>query len=144
YFEQFYAACDLDRNGICADLCMSGNALDGFELAVNFRTAAEHFKLIEDEDSAPIVVLYRGADGPAGSIDKWLATLRKEGPQRWLMRKLQRYTVSVHRTQAMQLLRQGDIEELMPGLFVQVSDWLYDATLGLNPEGTPVNPVCIT
>jgi CRISPR-associated endonuclease/helicase Cas3 len=144
YFEQFYAACDLDKNGICADLCMADNTLDGFELAVNFRTAAEHFKLIEDEDSAPIVVLYRGADGPAGSIDKWLATLRKEGPQRWLMRKLQRYTVSVHRTQAMQLLRQGDIEELMPGLFVQVSDWLYNATLGLNPEGTPVNPVCIT
>jgi hypothetical protein len=28
-------------------------------------------------------------------------------------------------------LAQGDIAELLPGLFVQVSDLAYDATLGL-------------
>jgi CRISPR-associated helicase, Cas3 family len=69
--------------------------------------------------------------------EKWLASLRKEGPQRWLMRKLQRYTVTLHRAQAMTLLNHGDIEEMLPGLFVQVSDWLYDPNLGLNPDGTP-------
>ncbi len=143
YFERLYHACELDKKGICDDLCMAGNILDGFELAVNFRTAAENFKLIEDEDSAPIIVRYLGKDGLDDSIGKWLNTLRKDGPNRWLMRKLQRYTVNLHRTQAMQLLRQDDIEEIMPGLFVQVSDWLYDPTLGLNPEGTPVKPGCI-
>jgi CRISPR-associated endonuclease/helicase Cas3 len=116
---------------------MAHDKLDGRELAVNFRTAADKFRLIADEDSAPIVVLYRGADGQDDSIDKWLATLRKEKPQRWLMRKLQRYTVNLHRTQAMALLNQGAIEEIMPGLFVQVSDWLYDVQLGLLPEGKP-------
>ncbi len=140
YFERFYHACELDKKGICDDLCMAGNTLDGFELAVNFRTAAENFKLIEDEDSAPIIVRYLGKDGLDDSIGKWLNTLRKDGPNRWLMRKLQRYTVNLHRIQALQLLRQGDIEEIMPGLFVQVSDWLYDPALGLNPEGTPVKP----
>jgi CRISPR-associated endonuclease/helicase Cas3 len=143
YFERLYHACELDKNSICDDLFMAGNALDGRELAVNFRTAAEKFKLISDEDSMPIVARYQGANGQDDSIDKWLATLRKNGPERWLMRKLQRYTVNLNRTQAMQLLRQGDIEEIMPGLFAQVSDWLYDTTLGLNPEGTPVHPVCI-
>jgi CRISPR-associated endonuclease/helicase Cas3 len=143
YFEQFYATCNLDKNGICADLCMAGNSLDGHELAVNFRTAAEHFKLVKDDDSVPILVRYLGKDGGDDSIDKWLNTLRKTGPERLLMRKLQRYTVNVQRVQAMHLLQQRDIEGIMPGLFVQVSDWLYDSMLGLNPDGTPVNPVCI-
>lgn len=140
YFEHLFRACELDPKGICDDLFMAHDKLDGRELAVNFRTAADKFKLIADEDSAPIVVLYRGADGQDGSIDKWLATLRKEKPQRWLMRKLQRYTVNLHCAPAMQLLAQGDIEEIMPGLFVQVSDWLYDPDLGLNPDGSPPKP----
>jgi len=46
------------------------------------------------------------------------------------MRKLQRYTVNLRRNEALPLLNQGDIEEIMPGLFVQVSDWLYDSSLG--------------
>jgi CRISPR-associated endonuclease/helicase Cas3 len=57
--------------------------------------------------------------------------LRKQGPERWLMRKLQRYTVTIHRREAHKLLSQGDIEEIIPGLYVQVSDWLYDNDLGL-------------
>jgi CRISPR-associated endonuclease/helicase Cas3 len=56
------------------------------------------------------------------------------------MRKLQRYTVNLHRRQAMTLLNQGDIEEILPGLFVQVSDWLYDLDTGLTPTGIPSNP----
>jgi len=139
YFEQFYYACDLDKQQIRADLKMNGK-LDR-ELAVDFRTAAEKFKLVQDEDRVPVVVLYRGLDGSDDSVDKWLATLRKEGPQRWLMRKLQRYTVNIHSREAMKLLEQGDIEEMMPGLFVQVSDWLYDPVLGLNPNGLPQNPI---
>ncbi len=123
---------------MCGYLPIWHASLDGRELAVNFRSAAEKFRLIEDEDSAPIIVRYLGSDGQDDSIDKWLATLRKEGPQRWLMRKLQRYTVNLHRLQAMQLLGQGDIEEIMPGLFVQLSDWLYDVQIGLLPEGKPM------
>ncbi|MEW5837795.1 MAG: CRISPR-associated helicase Cas3' [Pseudomonadota bacterium] len=126
YFEQFYYACNLDQHDIAGLL-----KVDGRTLAVNFRTAAEKFKLIQDEDRVPVVVLYRGLDDTDDSVDKWLSTLRKEGPQRCLMRKLQRYTVSIHRREAMKLLEQGDIEELMPGLYVQVSDVLYHPVLGL-------------
>ncbi|HES75640.1 MAG TPA: CRISPR-associated helicase Cas3', partial [bacterium] len=140
YFEKMYFACELDAHGICDDLFMAHGKLDGRELAVNFRRAAEKFKLIADEDSLPIIVLYRGNDGEDQRIDDWIDILRKEKPQRWLMRKLQRYTVNLHRKQVMQLLVQSDIEEIMPGLFVQVSDWLYHPKLGLNPEGTPPDP----
>jgi CRISPR-associated endonuclease/helicase Cas3 len=40
----------------------------------------------------------------------------------------------------MKLLSQGDVEEIIPGLYVQVSDWLYDPDLGLNLDGLPPKP----
>ena len=126
YFEQLYRACNLDEHGISSLL-----KVDGSSLAVNFRIAAEKFKLIQDEDSVPVIVLYRGQDETNKDVDTWLAMLRKDGAQRWLMRKLQRYTVNIHRREAMKQVGQGDIEEVMPGLFVQVSDVLYHPLLGL-------------
>ncbi|MBL0141078.1 MAG: CRISPR-associated helicase Cas3' [Betaproteobacteria bacterium] len=132
YFEQFYHSCSLDEHGI-ADLLK----VDGTTLAVNFRTAAEKFRLIRDADSVPVVVRFRGEAGIEDEVDKWLNTLRASGPERWLMRKLQRYTVNIHMREAMKLLEQGDIAELIPGLYVQESDWLYHPALGLNPDGLP-------
>ena len=132
YFEKLYHACDLDAQGI-GELIK----VDGQTLAANFRTAAEKFKLIQDEDSAPIIVRYRGLDGNDDKVDELLNTLRKHGPERWLMRKLQRYTVTVHTREVMKLLSQGDVEESIPGLYIQVSDWLYHPDLGLNPDGLP-------
>ena len=129
YFERLYHACDLDEQRI-ADLLK----VDGQTLAVNFRTAAEKFRLIRDEDSVPVIVRYSGEGSEA---EKWITTLSKEGPQRWLMRKLQRYTVNIHRRDAARLVDQGDIKETIPGLYVQVSDWLYHPDLGFNSDGTP-------
>jgi CRISPR-associated endonuclease/helicase Cas3 len=132
YFEKLYYACNLDAQDIGELL-----KVDVQTLAVNFRTAAEKFKLIQDEDSLPVIVRYCGECGRDDTVGMLLNTLKKEGPKRWLMRKLQRYTVTVHRREAMKLLSQGDIEEAMPGLYVQISDWLYHPDLGLNPEGAP-------
>lgn len=126
YFEHLYQACDLDAERIGELL-----QVDGRSLAVNFRTAAERFRLIRDEDNVPVIVLYRGPDGADSRVDGLIATLRKEGPQRWLMRSLQRYTVNIPRREALRLLQQGDAVEIVPGLFVQASDWLYHPVLGL-------------
>lgn len=129
YFERLYHDCELDAEGI-------GRLLeaDGSTLAVNFRTAAERFKLIKDGDTAPVVVLYRGRDGNEKTIDTLLGSLRKEGPQRWLMRKLQRYTVNVRLRDVQRLQAQSDIQELIPGLFVQVNSLLYHPVVGLQME----------
>jgi len=135
YFERLYHGCELDKAGICDHLFMAGGRLDGNELAVDFRTAAAKFRLIDDEDSVPVVVLYRGSDGRDMQVEQWIALLRRDGLQRWLMRKLQRYIVNLHRREASSLLERGDIEEVLPGLHVQRGDGLYDATLGLLPEG---------
>lgn len=132
YFEKLYHACNLDAQDIGGLL-----SVDGQTLAVNFRTAAEKFKLIQDEDSEPVIVRYCGECGRDDSVSVLLKKLKTDGPKRWLMRKLQRYTVTVHHREIMKLLSQGDIEEAMPGLYVQVSDWLYHPDLGLNPDGLP-------
>ena len=132
YFERLYHACDLDAQGIVELL-----KVDGQTLATNFRTAANKFRLIQDEDSAPIIVRYRGMDGNDSKVDTLLNTLKKDGPKRWLMRQLQRYTVTVHSREITKLLSQGDIGEAIPGLYVQISDWLYHPNLGLNPDGAP-------
>jgi CRISPR-associated endonuclease/helicase Cas3 len=129
YFLQLYSACNLDEHEICSLL-----EVDAETLGVRFKTASEKFSLINDEDSLPIVVRYRGEDGQDQSVDTWLQMLRKDQPERWLMRKLQRYTVNLHRAQVMTLLAQRDIEEVMPGLFAQVSDWLYEHEVGLSGD----------
>ena len=134
YFQRLYHDCDLDAQGI-ADLLK----VDGRTLAVNFRTAAERFRLIDDEDSSPVVCLYRGLEGGDETVDTLIATLRRDGPERWLMRKLQRYTVNIHRREALHLATQGDIEEVVPGLFVQTNSLLYHPVLGLQPEGGPLD-----
>ncbi len=129
YFERLYHDCNLDEHAICRLL-----QVDGQTLAVNFRTAAERFRLIRDEDNIPVIVRYGGEES---EVETWIALLRQQGPQRWLLRKLQRYTVNVHRCDATRLRQQGDIEEITPGLFVQVSDQLYDAQIGLIVDSAP-------
>lgn len=130
YFERLYHDCELDAEGIGKLLEVDGNTL-----AVAFRTAAERFRLIKDGDTAPVVVLYRGRDGnDEGAIVALLGSLRKEGPQRRLMRKLQRYTVNVRLRDVQRLHAQGDIQELIPGLFVQANTLLYDPIVGLQTE----------
>jgi CRISPR-associated endonuclease/helicase Cas3 len=134
YFERFYFACDLDAEHIGELL-----KVDGRTLAVNFRAAAERFRLIREEDTAPVVVLYRGTDGTDDTVDGLVGSLRNRGPERWLMRMLQRYTVSIRRRDALQRLG-GDLDEVIPGLFVQRGDWLYHPVLGLALEDVPPAP----
>lgn len=135
YFERLYHGCQLDKAGVCGLL-----AVDGDELAVSFRSAAEKFRLIDDEDSLPIVVRYYGQDGQNREIDGLLGKLKQDGPRRWLMRKLQRYTVNLHKSQALALLTRGDIEGILPGLYAQTNSWLYDPETGLNPEPVQLRP----
>lgn len=84
YFKEFYHSVDLDSKAVCQ--LLQGNP----QFAVQFRSAADRFRLIEDQDSAMVIVHYAKHHD---EIEKLLGILAAEGPQRWLMRKLQRYTV---------------------------------------------------
>lgn len=138
YFEHLYYSRDLDEKGIRKLLKVDSPR----SLGVQFRTAAERFRLIED-NQLPIIVLYDAATEDA-EVRVLLGRLRKTGPERWLLRKLQRYIVNVPEREAQRLLAQQDVEELMPGLFAQTSDWLYHPILGLVTDGpTPTAAQCI-
>jgi CRISPR-associated endonuclease/helicase Cas3 len=57
------------------------------------------------------------------------------------MRKLQRYTVSIHQRLATQMLAQGSLSLPVPGLYVQVNaSNLYDPRLGLVLDADVFNP----
>jgi CRISPR-associated endonuclease/helicase Cas3 len=132
YFRQFYSAVDLDAKRIVPMLKVQP------DLAVQFRSAGEAFRLVDDQDSATVVVRYAEH---AHEIDSLLGQLRSEGPARWLMRKLQRYTVSIHQRLATQMLAQGSLSLPMPGLYVQVNaSNLYDPRLGLVLDADVFNP----
>lgn len=117
YFRLWFSSINsMDKEGIL-HLLTPGNGME-----INFRTAAEKFRLIPD-DGAPVIVRW-------GEAEKWLANLKADGPDRWLMRKLQRYSVNVHRNCLDRLIAQHDVEEVLPGLYVQANDLLYDETFG--------------
>jgi CRISPR-associated endonuclease/helicase Cas3 len=88
-------------------------------LAVQFRSAADAFRLIDDKESSHGGGALRRTKR---SIDKLLATrLAAEGPQRWLMRKLQRYTVTIRQSAwPTRCWRKASLTLPMPGLYMQL------------------------
>ena len=134
YFKRLYYDCNLDAKGICQLLTADR------ELGVSFRTAAQLFQLIDDRDSALVVVRYEGRQD---DVETLLATLASKGPTRELMRKLQRLTVSIPQKEANQLLGDGSLElvPLVPGLYAQVADTkLYDSMIGLRLQSDLYDP----
>lgn len=121
YFRQYFGQESPDKHCIMPLLTL--NSRQG---GVQFRTAAERFRLIRDSGQS-ILVPY-GSEG-----HKWLDLLQKLGAERYLLRKLQRYSVNVYETEFRKLKDIGAIAELSPGTGVWglvVSNG-YDEQLGL-------------
>ncbi|MBU0995907.1 MAG: CRISPR-associated helicase Cas3' [Proteobacteria bacterium] len=95
------------------------------QVRVHFRTAAKEFNLIEDV-SQPLFVKY-------GNSQIWMDELRRIGPTRNNVRKLQRYTVNVSKRDFEKMNSEGMVEELWPGFWA----WLgpYDSCHGLDLFG---------
>ena len=143
YFQRLYHdAPSLDAKGICDALRLE-TSMKERTLAVRFRDASDDFRLIDDEDSATVLVRYRSSNAKE-DIDALIGMLERDGPSRWLMRKLQRYGVTIYRHQLDRLMKSGDVRELpiCPGLYVQIEGWdgFYDSLLGANVDGAPGDP----
>lgn len=139
YFGRLYAdAHSLDAKGICEALKLRIDRINA-ALAVRFRDASDAFKLI-DEQGATVFVRWHSARC-RDDIDMLIHVLQREGPQRGLMRKLQRYGVTIYQHDLQRLLACGDVLELGPGLYVQAeSDVFYDPVLGARLDGAPGDP----
>jgi CRISPR-associated endonuclease/helicase Cas3 len=140
YFGRLYAdAHSLDAKEICDALKLQIDKVDQ-ALAVRFRDAADAFKLIDDKDAATVFVRWR-SERCRHDVDMLIHTLERDGPQRWLMRQLQRYGVTIYQHDLRRLLTTGDVREVGPGLYVQSdSDVFYDPVLGARLAGAPGDP----
>lgn len=107
YFKSLYSRVNShDASGIMELL-----AKDVQALRIQFRTAAEKFRLIDDY-SRPVVVRYGGSE-------KLLTRLREAGPTREMMRGLQRYIVNVPEKKLKLMESEGSVSEVSPGVWVQ-------------------------
>jgi len=131
YFKQLYARTDLDEHRI-SDLLKAGD-----ELEVQFRSVAAKFNLVDESGYQPVFVPY-GEESPA-----LLGKLKKDGPERWLMRKLQRYSVSLPQYQFKKMLERGDVREIWPGMFALSSAALYHEDLGILLNDDNLNPASL-
>ncbi len=127
YFPQYYAGfASRDKHGIVDHLRKNP------QLEFEFRTAADKFRLVDEEDQATVIVPY-ASEGKA-SIEPLIEKLRSGATDRWLLRKLQRYTVTVRRKQVEAWQARGDVRELVPGVYLLIDELRYDDRLGLLPE----------
>ena len=127
YFQLFYSKVN-DTGSQFHDLLIKDVNPD---LYFQFRTAAEQFKLIDDQAQQSVVVRYKEKE-----IDKWLNRLRFAGPTREIMRALQRFTVNLPTRMVTRMLTDGRLEEVeprkAPGVVAQSSLNLYDRRMGLD------------
>jgi len=126
YFKLFYSNVNsFDEKDIGEKL-----ESEATKMQFQFRTAAKDFKIIEESGYKNILVWFH--NGKTDSRDL-IDTLRQLGPERFVLRKLQRFGVSVPEKEFNQLLKNSMIEELH-GFFVQCVDHLYEPGLGLQTE----------
>lgn len=131
YFDAFYGRLNsLDKAGINELLRPAGDLSD-----CQFKTAALKFQMIEEGDTFTVFVKF---DNQSSALIDKLETM---GPERWLMRKLQRYTVTLYGYQFRPLLDSQNIREVWAGIYAQNTDTLYDPLLGLklSEEAPSVN-----
>lgn len=98
--------------------------------SVFFRTVGEHFQLIEDECNVPILVKY-------GKGRELIETLDADGPNRDLMKKLQRYTINLDKRRAgifcqSGLIRAVDFYNGRDSVLVQNIDSCYKDDVGFD------------
>ncbi len=98
---------------------------DARDFQFQFREAAAAFRMIDDRASAAVIVRY-GENGPL------IRALLAVGPKRDIMRRLQRFTVTVPRHTLASLREKGFVEEPHPGVYVQTMPSLYSAVFGLD------------
>lgn len=108
YFENLYNKVNSTGKEKFTELLVK-NAMEG---KFQFATADKKFQLIDDTYSRSIIVKY-------GNSDSLITDLKHYGPNRKLMRKLQRYMVNIPEGVFIKLKSEGLIEEIRDEIFIQ-------------------------
>lgn len=123
YFDLFYSKVqNFDKPNIKNLLWQ-----DAAQMKFQFATAARDFKLIDDRGSETILIEYKdGSD--------LIRLFKRKGPESWLMRKLQRYSVSIN-ARDFEKIRAAGLIEQVHGCWVQSYETLYDNKVGMMSDG---------
>lgn len=122
FFDQFYGNVNShDKGNVMALLTQ-----DAGRGELQFRTAADRFRLIDDQGQRSVLVLH-------GDGERLVSELLAAGPHRDLMRRLQRHSVTLYEYQWKKLLSSGDLE-MHDDFIIQKAEALYHPVLGLLPE----------
>lgn len=123
YFRELYwKVNNLDKAGIEDLLDPTKN--DRSECSIYFRTASDLFRLIDDRGQKQIFVRYQHGNE---LIDR----IKEHGPDRIIMRKLQRYVVNVSINEFNKLRLSGAVEEIHPSMYALSSELYYSEEFGL-------------
>ena len=117
-FKRYFSLMNLkgDRDKYQILKLLTARQSNDAPLAIQFRTAAQEFRLI-DEKGVAIVVPFASKGEETSPVESWIARLEFDSSQKWIYRKLQRYTVTVPERLADALLSSGCVE-IRAGLFV--------------------------
>jgi len=129
YFKHYYSKVGkdgLDKSGIEEMLTK-----DAGQCHIQFRTAAEKFQLIDEDGSVAVIVPYADPENASRDSRPLIVRLRAKELHRDLLRQLQRFIVSVRKYEFDKLFKDGDLEELAPGLWVLKNETAYRDDLGL-------------
>lgn len=123
YFSEFYRALnDFDRPKFQERMQKEAG-----DFIFQFRTFAGNVRLIDDTVQKGIIVRYKGKNKSSFEL---IELLKRKGPDRWIMRKLQRFIVNVPLNLFYKLQNEGHIEDVF-GCWVQSSTGLYKPGYGL-------------
>lgn len=126
-FEEYFSELYWKANSLDAKDIISLLNPDLQECSISFRTAAERFRIIDDSLQKTILIRY-------GEGEKLIDLLKSTGPDRWLLRKLQRYTVNVYNNEFAEMLKRGSVEEIYSNMFAITSSSEYSKEIGLLVE----------
>jgi len=126
YFSLMNAKGERDKHDILS--LLKASASSDAPLAIQFREAAEKFRLI-DNNGVAIVVPFKSAGHDKSPVDGWVKQLEFDPSFKHIYKKLQRYTVTVPKTFADGLLAKGCVEK-RAGLFVLL-DTYYHILFGI-------------
>lgn len=132
YFPLYYASFpSRDQHQIVRELSEGRT-----DLKFQFRTAAQRFKLIDDQDQATVLIPYESPNAP--SIRPLIEILKRGDAERWVLRKLQRYAIPVRTRLLRGLLSTQSVQEISSGLFWLVNELTYDRRQGLLSGQKPI------
>ena len=133
YYKWLYKEADFDKEHILEEC---GWDKKEYCPAINFETIHNKFKLIEN-DGVGIVVL-------TNNNKELLQQIKAEGHLEQLkLRKLGKYTVNICRRDFENLLSQGLLEELIPGIYQTININQYDQNVGLVFDNIFLNELLI-